>query len=114
MTPIRVAVVGAGHLGTYHAQKIASLSDARLAAIVEPVAEKRQKLAGEMNAPAFDNLAAVRGQVDAAIIAAPTSLHFDLVRQAIDMQLDVLVENVIADLLIDTAEPRIKREFTHP
>jgi predicted dehydrogenase len=103
--PLRVVVVGAGHMGRSHAQKVAALCgrDGRLAltAVVDIDLERARKLATELGAAATaDAEEAFRG-ADAAIVAVPTSAHFGLVRAALDAGLDVLVEKPMAATLAE-------------
>ena len=96
MKPLRIAVVGAGHMGRSHAQKVAALCarDARvaLAAVVDVDLERAQRLAAELGARATSDAGEAFAGADAAIVAAPTSEHFGLVRSALAAGLDVLVE----------------------
>ena len=112
MKRVRVAVVGAGHLGNYHAQKIAADERAELVAVVDPVVEKRDAVAAKTNTRGVGSLDEVLGLVDAVIIAAPTSLHSALALQAIEAGCHVLVEKPItatvaeARALVDAAAMR--------
>lgn len=112
MNPVRVAVVGAGHLGNYHAQKIAADERAVLTAIVDPVEDKRNAVASKTGSRGVATLDEVLGQIDAVIIAAPTSMHSELALRAIAADCHVLVEKPItatvaeARVLVETAAAR--------
>jgi predicted dehydrogenase len=95
MDPVRVVVVGCGHLGTYHARKLAADPMARLVGVVDVVADKREALGRELGVPAAASLAAVEA-ADAAVIAAPTSLHLELGSEAVERGWHLLVEKPIA------------------
>lgn len=92
---VRVAVVGGGHLGTYHCQKIAADERATLVAVVDPVPEKREKLAGTHKVASFGALSDVREPIDAVIVAAPTKLHSAIAHEAFERNCHVLVEKPI-------------------
>ncbi len=105
MKPLRIAVVGAGHMGRRHAQKVAALCEAdagvELGAIVDIDLERAQRLAAEFGARATcDAREAFRG-ADAAIVATPTSEHLGLVCAALEAGLDVLVEKPMTATLAD-------------
>ena len=53
MSPLKVAVVGCGHLGTIHARLINSIKDVELVAVVDPDAAARQKVAEENGSYTF-------------------------------------------------------------
>jgi predicted dehydrogenase len=73
--PVRVAVVGVGHLGRYHAQKYAALPECELVAVVDADLARAKAVGAEVGAPAASDLAAVLPQVDAVSIATPTHTH---------------------------------------
>ena len=45
MEKLRIAVIGAGRLGGFHAQKIAARDDLELTAVVDPVPASRNQVA---------------------------------------------------------------------
>ncbi len=101
--PIRLGVVGAGHMGRLHAQKIVRLQQAgagvTLAGIADVHPERAQALAQETGSAAMSGHRELFAACDAAIVAAPTIHHYDIVRDALDAGLDVLVEKPIAATL---------------
>lgn len=95
MTQVKVAVVGAGHLGTYHAQKFASIENADLVAICDPDQDKANKLAESLGCRAVDDYKEVLAEVDAALIAAPTPMHFQIAKDFLESGKHVLIEKPI-------------------
>ena len=73
--PLRLAVVGAGHMGRFHAQAVAERDDARLVAVCDIDVDRARSLADEYGAEAVTVLADLAGRVDAAVVAASTSAH---------------------------------------
>jgi len=73
--PLRVVVVGAGHMGRFHAQAVAERDDARLAAVCDVDPDRARAVADECGGEAVTDLADLAGRVDAAIVAASTSAH---------------------------------------
>jgi len=97
---MKVAVVGAGVMGTYHARVIAQSERAELARIVDPDEVVGQKLAeryGSAWCPEFETAG-----LDAVVVAAPTELHTDLVLRALEAELPVLVEKPVSAELAET------------
>ena len=74
---VRLAVIGAGHMGCHHARKVAELAaqdgGVRLAAVVDLVEERAREAAGP-GVQAATDLRAVLGSVDAAIVAVPSQV----------------------------------------
>ena len=91
--PVRVAVVGAGRMGGNHLRALAASEEATTAAVVEPVAGIREELAGAglpTHATVKELIAA--GGIDAAVVAAPTDLHVELVSELAEARLPILCE----------------------
>lgn len=107
---LSLAVVGAGHLGTIHARLWAASDDATLTAIVEPDADRGQRLAAEYGAAWYPSLDAMP-DVDAVTIAAPTSFHYDLACQCLDRRMHCFIEKPIT-ATVDEAERLLARATT--
>ena len=86
MSNVRLAVIGVGHLGRIHAKLVKQLAGAELMGIVDPAPEARA-LAAELNVPAYPDHAPLVGNIDGAIVAAPSRLHhgvaYDLLRRGV-------------------------------
>jgi predicted dehydrogenase len=112
VTPLRFALLGAGHMGRLHAAKIAALAketgEVVLAAVADLDRARAEELAGAYGARAAADPAAVLGEVDAAVIAVPTVAHGAVVAAALDAGCDVLVEKPISATL-EEAEALLAR-----
>jgi predicted dehydrogenase len=94
---INVAVVGTGYFGRFHAEHYARNKRAKLVAVVDTNEERARAVAAEFGAePAFD-YRSILGTVDAASVAVPTPLHYEIARDLIQSGIHVLVEKPIAD-----------------
>jgi predicted dehydrogenase len=106
---LRLAVVGAGRLGGYHAQKLAALPSVELVAVADPLAARRNALAAQCHTRAVADAGELAGQVDAVVIAAPTRLHHALGMDFLRQGVHVLLEKPLAatadeaDALVETA-----------
>ena len=109
---LRMAVIGTGRLGGFHAQKLAQRDDVALLAVVDPVAANRQRVAAECHAEARADYAGLLGQLDAAVLAVPTSLHYAVAREFLEAGVHLLVEKPLcatraeADELVAIARRR--------
>ena len=88
----KVGVVGAGHLGRIHARLLAAMDDVELVGVVDPVAEARLALADSVKTKAFADHRELVGLADAAVVAAPTSLHRDVALDLLAGGLHLMVE----------------------
>jgi len=106
---IRVAVIGAGAFGRHHLRVLSQSLNATLVGVVDSNPERAAQAAAEHNCLTFATLSELKGNVDAAVVAVPTSLHADVGCELLESGIDVLVEKPIAaDLasarrLVDTA-----------
>jgi predicted dehydrogenase len=99
----RIAVVGAGAMGTLHARVIAQSSRVELAYIIEPDATRGAEVAERYGAtwrPDFDAVS----YVDAAVVASSTETHYDIGREVIERSLPLLMEKPLAQRLSETEE----------
>ncbi|HTW63209.1 MAG TPA: Gfo/Idh/MocA family oxidoreductase [Bryobacteraceae bacterium] len=109
MTKIRVAVVGAGVFGRHHLRVLSQSLNATLVGVVDADPERAAQAAAEHNCLTFATLGELEGNIDAAVVAVPTSFHAQVGCELLASGIDVLVEKPIAaDLasarrLVDTA-----------
>ncbi len=112
MTKLKLAVVGAGHLGRIHAKLLAQMPDVSLAGIVDPIEQVREKTASEFNCAACADHRELLERVDAAVIATPTKFHHRVALDFLEHGVPLLVEKPLAanfgeaDDLVQTAELR--------
>ena len=106
---VRVAVVGAGVFGKHHMRVLSRSLNAELAGAVDAHPGRAAIASSEYGCPAYASLADLKGKIDAAVVAVPTSAHVEVACALLDAGIDVLVEKPIAaDLdsarrLVDTA-----------
>jgi len=93
---LRLAVVGAGHMGKFHAQAIAERDDAALVAVCDVDADRAVRLAEAHGARAETDVAALAGAVDAVVLAASTSVHRDVALALMERGIAVLIEKPLA------------------
>ena len=96
MKQLRAAVIGAGYLGRFHAQKYATLPGVRLTAIVDIDSARADSLAAETSAEAYTDYRAILDKVDVASVVVPTSQHYAVGRDLLEAGLHVLMEKPIA------------------
>ena len=109
MKKLKCAVVGAGYLGKFHAEKYASLPDCELVAVVDINEEAAKAVAHQHGAAALTDYQPLLGEVDAVSIVVPTTLHHAVSKDFLNSGAHVLVEKPItvtvaeADELIEIA-----------
>jgi predicted dehydrogenase len=97
MQKIRAAVIGAGYLGRFHAQKYAQAEGCELLAVVDPDPAARAAVGAELGVPALAGHTSLLGAVDAVSVATPTPVHFPIAREFLAAGAHVLVEKPITE-----------------
>ena len=109
---MRIGVVGTGYLGRLHARVLTEIPEAEVAGIVERDDACAEEVCGKLNLRRFDSVAELAKEIDCAVIATPTTTHFDVAAELLEAGCDVLIEKPItptaaeARRLIDLAASR--------
>jgi len=95
---LRVALVGAGGIGTAHRKAWASVPDAEIAAVVDTAAERADSMAAALGAQAFRDLSAALAavQVDAVDVCTPPAFHAQPVQTALAAGKHVICEKPLS------------------
>jgi len=92
-------VIGAGHMGRYHAEKLARLAGVELAGVVDADPARAAALAAKLGCAAFPRHEDLYGKAEAAVVAVPTDRHHAVALDCLRHGLHVLVEKPIAATL---------------
>ena len=93
MSKLKCAVIGAGYLGKFHAEKYAALPDCELVAVVDVNEEAAKMVAEKTGAQALQDYQTLLGQVDAVSIVVPTTLHHAVASDFLQAGAHVLLKN---------------------
>lgn len=96
MRPLRIAVIGAGYLGSIHARRLLALPEFALVAVADPLPEQRTALAASCHAEAVADHRVLLGKIDAAIVATPTHWHHAIALDLLRHGVHLLVEKPLA------------------
>lgn len=109
-TPVNVGLIGAGRIGSFHAETVARrLVDANLAAIADPAPGAAQALARKLGADgAYEDVEALLAHpgLDAVIIATPARFHTNVLVQAAEAGKAIFCEKPMA-LTLEEADRAI-------
>jgi len=101
---LRVAVVGTGYLGRFHALIYSRMPDVQLVGVVDADRDTAARVAEESGCSVFDDSEDLLGKVDAVSIVVPTSLHLQQARPFLERGVHLLMEKPIAATLADARE----------
>jgi len=95
---VRVAVLGVGHFGRFHALKAAKAGPLELVAVHDADPARAAAMAAELGVPALAAAAAIDA-AEAVIVAAPTRHHASLGTQALEAGRHLFMEKPLAATL---------------
>lgn len=101
---IRVAVVGAGKMGGYHAKSLSKIPDVELVGVCDTNVWRAQLAAWQANTVAVRDYKDVLGRVDAVIVAVPTPLHYEVGKAVLESGAHCLIEKPLASSVEEAKE----------
>ena len=101
MNQLKIAVIGAGHLGKIHTRLLAQIEDARIVAVCDPDPGTRQQIKSQFGCPVESDYRRVMDVIDAAIIATPTRFHFRIAADLMEHGIHCLIEKPLTDSVSD-------------
>ncbi len=101
---IRVAVIGAGKMGTHHARALSKLPDVELVGVCDTNIWKAQLAAWQSNTVAMRDYKDALTRVDAVIVAVPTPMHYEVGKNALTAGAHVLIEKPLASSVDEAKE----------
>lgn len=109
MDKVKVGIIGVGYLGMQHARIISYLEEAELAAVADVDFKKALEIGNRHGVAYYQNYEEMLDEIDAGIVATPTSEHFHISMNLLKHGKHVLVEKPItetieqAEQLVETA-----------
>lgn len=109
---MKVAVIGVGYLGRFHAQKYKAIEGVDLIGVCDASDEQAQKVAEELGTTAYTDYTQLIDKVDLVSIVVPTQLHYEVAKEFLAKGVHILLEKPItttvaqADELIEIAKEK--------
>ena len=100
---LKIAVIGAGVFGGYHANKCAAHTRMDFVGIYDPDIERAKAHADKHGVQAFDNFQTMLAQTEAVIIASPADTHGAVALTALEFGKHCLIEKPVAATLKEAA-----------
>jgi predicted dehydrogenase len=120
MKPVRLAVIGGGHLGYIHTKLARENPGFRIVAVCDPQPLVQQRVIQEFDLRAVSNWMKIIGEFDAAIVATPTATHHEIASELIRHGVHLLIEKPVAaslreaeELVALAAEHRVATQIGH-
>ncbi|MCY4052220.1 MAG: Gfo/Idh/MocA family oxidoreductase [Gammaproteobacteria bacterium] len=93
---IKVAVVGVGHLGKYHARIYSEMPNVDLVAVMDIDPVRCKIVAGECGTQALSQVESLPSEIDAVSIVVPTRDHLSVARMFLEQGVHTLIEKPLA------------------
>ncbi len=104
MTHLRMAVVGVGALGQYHAEKLANFDGVDLVAVVDPNEPQGRNVAELHGTQWVASPDDVAGELHGVVVATPTVFHLETARQFLQRGIATFVEKPLAANVADAMQ----------
>jgi len=104
MEKVKVGIIGVGYLGTQHARILSYLERAELIGVADIDFKKAMVIGNRHGVKYYDNYENMLDEVDAGIVATPTSEHFAISMKLLKEGKSVLVEKPITETVEQAEE----------
>ena len=101
---MKIAVLGAGHLGRIHLDIIKSISEYDLVGFYDPDTQLSKKISKEFSVRSFDSMSSLIDETDIVDIVTPTLSHFECAKQAILNYKHVFIEKPVTKTVAEADE----------
>ncbi len=105
MKKVKAAVVGVGHLGRFHAQKLSALNDlVEFVGIFDLNEARLKEVCQELGTQSLSSLDEVIEKADAVIVASSTPSHYEICKKLLSHRRHVFVEKPITQTSKEAVE----------
>lgn len=98
-TPLRVGVIGVGHLGQHHARIYAELEECELVGVCDTNRDRGQDVAGRHGTRFFADYRDLLDHVNALSVAVPTEHHYAIAQTCLEYGRHLLIEKPMTTTL---------------
>lgn len=110
---LKIGVIGTGSMGKNHIRVCAEKGTIELVGIVDKNKALATEIAERFDINAYDDYKDILGEIDAAIVATPTSTHHQITLDLLNNGKHVLVEKPLCSNIHDAQELVKKAETQH-
>ena len=107
MDKVKVGIIGVGYLGMQHARILSYLEEAELRGVADINFRKAVEIGNRHGVQYYQNYEKMLDEIDAAIVATPTSEHFSISMKLLKEGKNILVEKPITET-VEQAEELVK------
>ncbi|MDR1958484.1 MAG: Gfo/Idh/MocA family oxidoreductase [Planctomycetaceae bacterium] len=98
---LKLGIIGTGRLGGFHAEKAKADPQVELVGIYDTRKDRTLELAEKLGVRAFDSPDELASEVQAAVIAVPSVLHYEMAKPLLERKIHLLIEK---PMTVDSGE----------
>ena len=96
MKALRIGVIGAGHMGSHHVRNLSEEKRFDLVGIYDSNSKQARTVAEKYDVTAFETADDLLKNIEAVVIAVPSSLHKEVAMKAAEYNVHALIEKPLA------------------
>ncbi len=104
MSKVKVGIVGVGHLGSIHAKVYSKMDNVDLVGVCDCNLERALEIGKKYHTRSYADYEDLFDKVEAASIAVPTSLHYNIAKEFLNHGIHILIEKPITKTLSEADE----------
>ena len=104
MEKLKIAVVGAGRLGSFHTKVYSRLDNVKLTGICDCNLERAIEIGKKYHTASYSDYEDLFDKAEAVSIAVPTSLHYNIAKDFLNHGIHVLIEKPVTKTLSEADE----------
>jgi len=93
--PIKIALVGGGHMGRIHLEKLSSFNEIEIAGVADVDTERVNVIAQQFKVPVLNDYRKLLGNTHGVVIATPTETHYQIAKDFLEAGTHVFIEKPI-------------------
>jgi len=102
--PLRIALIGAGHMGNIHLQKLLSMEDVQVAAIADADETLAGNITEKYSIPFFSDYTKALNNLNGVVIASSTETHYETAKFFLENNIHVFIEKPITSDADDASD----------
>jgi predicted dehydrogenase len=102
--PLKLCVIGVGHMGRIHADKLKQMKDVALCGLVDADHACLEEASKKHSTPRFKDHKEVLTVAEAAVIATPTETHYAIAKDCLERGVHVFMEKPITSTVLEAEE----------
>jgi predicted dehydrogenase len=102
--PLKIALIGAGHMGKIHLQKLSAMEDVQVVAAVDTDNMLAEDITQKYGIPFFSDYSKILNDLNGVVIASSTETHYKIASFFLKNNVHVFIEKPITSDIADASD----------